>query len=258
MVCALFSLVVATPATAKAQAADSTKEHATDFVRDVLKGLLGPHWNVFAQGGVTTGERYLLQQAVNTVDGQRALRSGAGWSIGAGGGVDVLLRTGFRASYAFSSANLNFKTDNGTGSDALNIDDVGKLKSHTVALEVMRYMLPARAMITPYATLGIQGTWWVLDEHSPLVVNNDATPFSISPLFAFGMQYKPSQHWGARLEANLMGGHNPFTGNKSFRALAGPTIDEPTSVSHTDFRLAGVYSFGKSTTNNPPSPVAHK
>jgi hypothetical protein len=258
MVFALFSLVAATPTISKAQVADSTKEHAQDFVHDVLKAILGPNWNVFAQGGVATGERYLLQQAVNPVDGQRALQSATGYTIGAGAGVDILLRTGFRASYSFSSSGLNFRTDNGNGSNALNIDDVGTLRSHTVALEVMRYMLPARATITPYATLGIHGTWWVLDEKSPLVTSNDATPFSISPLFAFGMQVKASQHWSGRLEANLFGGHNPFTGNKSFRSLAGLAIDEPTTVNHTDFRLAGVYHFGTSTKTSPPSPVAHK
>lgn len=258
MVVALICSVVATPTICTAQAADSTKAQATDFVRDVLHALFGPNWNVFAQGGVATSERYTLQQAVNPLDGQRALQSATGYELGLGGGVDILLRTGFRASYSFSSSGLNYRTDNGTGSDALNIDDVGTLKSHTVTLEVMRYMLPASAAITPYATLGIHGTWWVLDEKSPLVTSNDATPFSISPLFAFGMQFKPSQHWGGRVEANLFGGHNPFTGNKSFRSLAGPAIDEPSTVNHTDFRLAGVYYFGKSKTSNPPSPVAHK
>ena len=257
MVFVLFGLVVVTPATSKAQT-DSTKAQATDFVRDVLKGLLGPNWNVFAQGGLTTSQRYLLQQAVNPLQGQRALRSGTGWQVGAGAGVDVLLRMGFRASYTFNSSQLNYRTDNGTGSDALNINDVGRLKSNTVSLEVMRYMLPSRAAITPYATLGIQGTWWSLSENSPLVASNGATPFSISPLFAFGMQFKAADHWSARLEANMMGGHNPFTGNKSFVSLAGPAIDEPTDVQHTDFRLAGVYHFGRSKTANPPTPVAHK
>ncbi len=250
--------IVAIPTIAAAQVADSTKAQATDFVRDVLKGLFGPNWNVFAQGGIATSERYLLQQAVDPVAGQRALESATGYSVGAGAGVDVLLRMGFRASYTFSSSNLNFRTDNGTGSGALDINDVGRLKSNTIALEVMRYMLPSRAVITPYATLGIQGTWWSLTENSPLVRNNGANPWSISPLFAFGMQYKPSQQWGARLEANLSGGHNPFTGSKSFTSLAGPAIDEPSSINHTDFRLAGAYYFGKTKASSAPSPVAHK
>lgn len=249
LVVALICSLVAMPTISRAQVPDSTKgqlkEQAQDFVHDVLRALLGPNWNLFAQTGVTTSERFLLQQAVNPSDGQRALQSGTGFDIGGGAGVDILLRMGFRASYTYASSHLNFRTDNGNGSNALNIDDVGTLKSQTLTLEVIKYMLPYRAAITPYATLGIQGTWWLLDEKSPLVTGiGAATPFSVSPLFSFGVQFKASSKWSGRLEATLSSGHNPFTGNRSFRSLAGPVIDEPTSVSRTDFRVAGVYHFG--------------
>lgn len=251
--------LVAMPAMSNAQVPDSTKEQAQDFVHDVLRGLLGPNWNLFVHGGATTDDRLLLQQAVNTIDGERALQSSTGYNVGGGAGVDILLRTGVRASYTFTSSKLNFRTDDGTGSDALNIDDVGRLKTHTAALEVIHYMLPARAAINPYGTLGIKGTWWVLDEKSPLVTSNGAsTPFALGPLFSFGVQVKASKQWSGRLETTLSSGHNPFTGKKSFRALSGPTIDEPTGVSRQDFRLAAVYHFGKPKMPKVRSPVAHK
>lgn len=259
LVVALSCSLVATPTISKAQAADSTKEQAQDFVHDVLRALLGPNWNLFAHGGVTTDDRFLLQRAVNPIDGERALQSATGFAIGGGAGVDILVRMGFRASYTYTSRDLNFKTNNGNGSNALNIDDVGTLKTHTAALEVMRYMLPTRAAINPYGTLGIQGSWWVLDEKSPLVTSSGAsTQFSGSPLFSFGVQFKASDKWSGRLEAALSSGRNPFTGNRSFRAFAGPTIDEPTSISRTDFRLAGVYHFGRPKMPRATSPVAHK
>jgi opacity protein-like surface antigen len=255
----LICSLVATPTISKAQAADSTKEQAQDFVRDVLRALLGPNWNLFAQGGVTTSERFLLQQAVNPIDGERSLQSGTGFAIGGGAGVDILLRMGFRASYTYSSSTLNFRTDNGNGSKALNIDDVGTLKAQTVTLEVMRYMLPSRAAFTPYGTLGIQGTWWLLDEKSPLVTGIGAsTPFSVSPLFSFGVQFRASHRFSGRLEATLSSGHNPFTGNKSFRSLVGPVIDEPTSINRTDFRLAGVYHFGSPKMPSATAAVTHE
>jgi opacity protein-like surface antigen len=258
LVASICSLV-AVPTISKAQAPDSTKEQAQDFVRDVLRALLGPNWNLFAHGGVTTDERFLLQQAVNPIDGERALQSATGFAIGGGAGVDILLRMGFRASYTFTSSDLNFRTDNGNGSNALNIDDVGTLKSHTVALEVMRYMLPSAAAITPYGTLGIRGTWWALHEKSPLVTSTGAsTPFSVSPLFSFGVQFKASHKWSGRLEATLSSGHNPFTGNKSFRSLAGPVIDEPSSISRTDFRVAGVYHFGRRKMPSASSALTHE
>ena len=274
LVVAVICSLVAIPTASKAQVADSTKKHvkahadsakgqlkeqAEDFTHDVLRALLGPNWNLFAHGGFTTGDRFLLQQATNPIAGERALRSSTGWDIGGGVGVDILLRMGFRASYTFRSSGLNFKTDNGDGSDALDIDDVGTLQSHTAALEVMRYMLPSGAAFTPYGTIGIQGTWWVLDEKSPLVTSSGAsTPFSISPLFSFGVQFKASHKLSGRLEATMSSTHNPFTGNKSFRALAGPPIDEPTGISRTDFRLAGVYHFGRPKMPTPKFPVANK
>jgi opacity protein-like surface antigen len=259
LVVALICSLVAMPTISNAQAADSTKEQAKDFVRDVLRAILGPDWNLFAHGGFTTGQRFVLQQAVNPLAGERSLQSSTGFNVGGGAGVDVLLRMGFRVHYTFASSNLNFRTNNGNGSDVLDIDDVGRIKSHTATLEVMRYMLPARAKITPYGTLGIQTTWWVLDEKSPLVTSSGAsTPFSVGPLFAFGMQFKVNDKVSARLETSLTSGHNPFTGNKSFRALSGPTIDEPTSVNHTDFRLAGVYHFGKPKMPSITPPVARR
>jgi len=259
LVVALICSLVAMPTISNAQAPDSTKEQAQDFVRDVLRGLLGPNWNLFAHGGFATDDRFLLQRAVNTIDGERALKSSTGFNIGGGAGVDILLRMGLRASYTFKSSDLNFRTNNGNGSDALNIDDVGTVKSHTAALEVMRYMLPSRAAISPYGTLGIQGTWWVLDEKSTLVTSSGAsTPFSGGLLFSFGVQFKATDKWSGRLESTLSGGHNPFTGNKSFRAFSGPTIDEPTSIGRTDFRLAGVYHFGKPKMPTVTPPVARK
>ena len=246
LVVGLICSLVVTPTIAKAQVADSTKDQAKDFVRDVLRALFGPNWNLFAHGAVTTSDRFLLQQAPNPSDGLRSLQSATGWAVGGGAGVDILLRTGFRASYTYGSSNLNFRTDNGNGSKALNIDNVGTLKSQTLALELMHYMLPWRATINTYGTLGIQGTWWLLDEKSPFVTGiGAATPFSLSPLFSFGVQFKAYEKLSGRLEATLSGGHNPFTGNRSFRSLAGgAVIDEPTSVNRTDFRLAAVYHFG--------------
>ena len=258
MIASLCSLV-AMPAISNAQVPDSTKEHAQDFVHDVLRALLGPNWNLFVHGGFTTDDRFLLQRDLGTIDGQRALQNSIGYNVGGGAGVDILLRTGFRASYTFTSSNLNFRTDDGNGSEALNIDDVGRLKTHTAALEVMQYMLPARAAISPYGTLGIKGTWWVLDQKSPLVTSVGAsTPFALGPVASFGIQFKAADKWSGRLETTLTSGRNPFTGKKSFRALSGPTIDEPTGVGHQDFRVSGVYHFGRPKMPRVPSSVAHK
>jgi hypothetical protein len=259
LVPALLCSLVALPATSHAQVADSTKEQAKDFMHDVLWGLLGPKRNVFAQGGFTTDDRFVLQRAINTIDGERSLEGSGGYNFGLGVGVDFLLRQGIRASYSYASRSLDFKTNNGNGSDALDINGVGTLTSNTISLEVMRYMLPARAAFTPYGTIGIQGTWWSLNEKSLLVSSNGAgTQFTASPIFSFGVQFKATSQWSGRLEATLASPRNPFTGNKAFRALSGPTIDEPTSVGHTDYRFAVVYNFAKNKSATGLPPVAHK
>jgi len=233
-------------AQAKAQAADTTKKQTENLVRDLIRGLALPNWNLFVNGGATTSERYLLQQAIDPLAGQRSLQTATGWNVGGGVGVDVFLHLGLRASYNYSSANMNFRTNNGDGSSALNIDDVARLKANTVTLETMRYMLTSRAPISPYGSLGIQWTWWNLDSKSPLISSNGAgTPLSISPLFSFGLQAKATDHWSGRGEIVMSGGHNPFTGKRSFQSTAGQTIDEPDAVNQTAFRLAAVYHFGR-------------
>jgi opacity protein-like surface antigen len=256
---ALTSALVAPWTIANAQTSTTPKEQAQDFMHDVLGALFSPNWNLFAHGGWATSDRFLLEQAANPADGQRSLESKNGYNVGLGAGVDILLRLGFRASYTFTSSQLKYRTDNGDGSDLLDIDDVGTLMAHTASLEVMRYMLPSRSAFTPYGTVGIQGTWWALDEKSPMVSSSGAsTQFSLSPLFAFGVQFKATEKWSGRLEASLAGGHNPFTGKNSFRGLAGPNIDEPTSVGRTDFRFAAVYHFSRQKSVTEMIPVAHR
>jgi hypothetical protein len=238
LICSLIALPAVAPAQSQAQ-------DTTNFLGDLRRGLAAPNWNVFVHGGVTTGDRFLLVQAADPNAGQRSLQTQTGWNVGGGIGVDAMLHLGLRATYTFTSSQMNFKTDNGDGSHALDINDVARLKSSTVALEALRYMMTSRAPISPYGGFGVQFTWWSLDEKSTLVTSNGAgTPLSISPVATFGIQGTASDHWSARVEAVLAGGHNPFTGNKSFRAFAGPIIDEPGSVSQTSYRLAVVYHFG--------------
>ena len=235
---------LAIPEASNAQTTGAPKEQAENFTQDVLGGLTRGSWNLFLHGGFTGDERFVLQRAANPLDGERALRSGTGFNFGGGAGVDVLLRMGFRATYTFTSSDLSFRTDNGDGSDALDIEDVGTLKWHTAGLEVVRYMLPTTAGINPYATLGVQGTWWQLDEESALVTSGGASsPFSLGPLGSFGVQFRATGSLSARLEITLSSGRNPFTGNESFRALSGPAIDEPTTISRRDYRLIGVLHF---------------
>jgi hypothetical protein len=242
MVTTVTCVLVAVPVKSSAQ----TKEDAEDFVEDVLWGIFGPNQNLFIHGGASTNGRFVLQSPVGSGGGQRALRGDDAFSVGAGVGVDILLRTGSRLTYTYTHSDLVFRTDNGDDSHALDMNDIGELRSHAVSLEVMRYMLPARADITPYATAGIVGAWWVLDEESDMVVpSGGSTQFRPGGLATFGLQGKLNDHVSARLEGSFASVRNPFTGNESFRALGGTTLDEPTRVGKNDFRVIVVYHFSR-------------
>ena len=163
LVSAVVCSLVAMPMSSNAQAPDTLTDQPQNFMRDVVGHLFGPHWNMFLHSGWTTSDRLVLQQAAAPVDAQRSLETSSGFNVGGGAGVDILAHMGLRFNYTYTSSDLNFKTDHGNGANTLDINGVGTLQSHTIALEVMRYMLPARAAFNPYGTLGVQGTWWAAE-----------------------------------------------------------------------------------------------
>ena len=242
MVC----LFVALPGRATAQK-EELKREAENFAGDILKKLFEPsNWDAHLHGGVSNSGRFILQRPLTTNVGERELTGNTGFSIGGGFGMDILLLMGFRLDYTFTSADLNYRTDNGNGSDIFDIDNVGGIKSHVVSMEVIRYLLPARAKISPYMSVGLLGSWWVLDQESNLVVPaGGSTQFRFGGLATLGIRGNISKRFDLRLEAKKNSILNPFSGNESFVALAGTTIDEPTRVSQNDFRLYAVYHFKK-------------
>lgn len=234
-------LVAATPMNAKAQ----VKENADDFIKDVLWSIFGPNWNVFVEGGFTTTDRFLLQAPVGGGGGQQSVTSNTGFNVGVGAGVDFLLRQGFRFYYNYSNNSLHFRTNNGNGSSNLDVDPDAEVHSNALGIELIRYMLPARLMITPYGTIGILGTWWGLNE-SPLVVGaGGSSQFRFGANLAFGLQVRAWEKFGARLEASSATTGNPFTGKRSFRTTNAVVIDEPEHIGRTDYRLVGIYYFRK-------------
>jgi hypothetical protein len=236
--CALAALAV------PSHAQEKQKEETRSFVRDVLKQLLGPNWNVSAHGGATTTGRFLLQDAFTA--GERSLTSQTGWNVGAGAGVDFLPRVGLRLSYTFAENDLEYRTDNGNGSDALDLDDIGRLRSNVAAVELVRYMLPWHATISPYGSIGLQGTWWSLGDESPFIVpSGGSTQFRLGALVSFGMHFYLSERWGARVDAVSSSIRNPFTGKHSLVSVGGTTFDEPTRVNKSDYRVSVFYSFNR-------------
>jgi opacity protein-like surface antigen len=218
--------------------------------RDLMRTIFGPNWNLFGSGGLSTSGRLLLQRPVG--GGERALKRENGFNLGVGAGVDILPRVGLRLSYTYTSSDLAFRTDNGDGSNALDVDDIGKLRSHAAAIEVIRYMLRSRASITPYGSVGFVGAWWMLgDESASVAAGTGSTQFRFGAIASLGLQLRLSENFSARLEAASSSVRNPFTGNESFQAFGGVTVDEPTRVNTTDFRLSGVYYLSDADADRP-------
>lgn len=242
LVAGALLLGAAYPTTSNAQ----TPQDADNFVSSLFRALFGPNWHVYAHGGLTTSSRYMLQDATAVGGGERALKSEDAYNVGLGGGVDLLPRTGLRLSYTFMSSDLAFRTDNGDGSEVFDVENGGTLQGHTAALEIVRYMLPSQSIVTPYASAGVLGTWWVLEDESAIVAPiGGSTQFRLGALATFGLQAALGDGFGARLEVQSASVRNPFTGGHSFEAFGGTTIDEPGRVTRTDFRLAVSYMFGK-------------
>ena len=239
-------LLLAAPTRSMAQEKGELKKEAENLGKDILKRLFSPRWDIHVHGGLSNNGRFLLQRPFDVAFGERELTSNYGFAFGAGAGVDLLLRTGFRLDYTFSSSDLEYRTDNGDGSEIFDIDDVGKIKRHAASLELIRYLLPARAHVTPYFSVGVLGAWWVLGQETNLVVPaGGSTQFRWGALGTLGVRANVTDRFDLRLEAQKNSIQSPFTGRDSFRSLAGVTIDEPTRVSENEFRLIAVYRFYK-------------
>lgn len=246
----LFSLLLGlSPAAAYAQ-----RDLAREAERAV-EWLLGfPSWTVEAYGGLANHGRFLLQTVAvedffppgvgDDIVFQRALTAKNSFSFGGAAGFTVLPRTTIRLGFNRAASELEYNDDTGTGSSIFDADDVGDLSSNTLSLEVLRFFLPERIKFTPYAGLGVALTWWHLDEDRAFFAEEDSHT-RWGGVGTFGLQYRFSSAWAVRAEAATFSVGNPFTGEESFVTTSGFTIDEPTRVRQTNFRLVVAYTFGR-------------
>ena len=231
---AILTLAAIAPDTGSAQDNDS-------------RSMGRPVWNIAVHGGLTEHGKFLLQRPTGATspDRERSLRTESGYDVGGAIGVDFMPRAGLRTSYTFAESDFRFRDDTGNGAETLNIDDVGRLRSHFAAVELITYMLGAQAPVTPYASAGIVGAWWDLDEDTPQIrAGAERTEFRLGGVATVGLHAGLGMGLGVRLEAVRAHVVNPFTGRESFQALGGTTIDEPGRVNKTDYRFALVYNIG--------------
>ncbi len=214
-------------------------------VRDFTRAFFRNSWNIGLNGGTHSSGRFLLQEAAMTGGGvgERVLRTSGGFSVGVNAGVDMLERIGVRLGYSYGRSDLVFRTDNGDDSEALDAT-VGDVKSHVASVELIRYLLNSRSSFTPYATAGVVGSWWNIDDADAVI--DGGTQFRVGGMGSVGLQFRVDRSVNLRLEAASASVRNPFTGRESFTVIPGSTLDEPARVTRSSVRLMAVYNFGRS------------
>lgn len=214
--------------------------------------------------GVSDHGRFLLQAldfdlvdfGLEGITPQRKLTAERAFSWGLAVGARVLPRTHARLAFNWTRPDLEFEDDTGLDLDLFDNDDIGELTSTTLALELIRYILPEWRRFNVYAGAGILVTWWNLDDREfSLIVDDtiirggivamddDQTRFGGSAVL--GLQYRASRRLALRLEAATYAPGNPFSGNDSYVPVTGFTIDEPSHVRQTNVRLAIAYTVGR-------------
>jgi hypothetical protein len=216
-------------------------------VEDTTRWVFGlSRWTLEVHGGAGTFGRFLLEApTAATPDEEREVTADNGFAIGGAIGATVLPRTAVRLSYTYTKSDFVYRDDSGTGSDALDVDDLGGLATHVVSGELTRFLVAEANAIVPYASAGFLASWWSLEEAaSGIRAPGGTTQLRWGGIATLGLQFHLSTRFRARLEAATASVRNPFRGSDSFITADGVTIDEPNRVSKTDYRIVIVYVLG--------------
>jgi outer membrane protein W len=240
----LYALALSAAVASPAGAQSTTNDH---FVTDMVKALKDPaRWSLSGNVAASRTEPYLLQ---TTQLGERAVRAERGVAWGLGTGFDVGDKLGLRLGWSYTNSNMEFRDFNGTGSDLLDVEDIGKLKTNIASLDVVHYFVGSRSLISPYAGAGVAGVWSGLAPQGDfLATPGGSQQFHWGLDASVGVQVRVIEKLFGRAEWATMGSHNPFNGNRSYRAVNGVNIDEPTRINKTEWRLAATYYFGTPAT----------
>jgi outer membrane protein W len=231
---------VASPAGAQSTTNDS-------YVTEMVSALTdASRWSLAGNLATSRYGTFLMQ---NTPAGERALRGDRHFSWGLSTGFDVTDKLGLRLGWTYTNTNMKFKDYSGTGSELLDSDDLGKLKSNIAALDVVHYFVGSRSLIAPYAGAGLAGVWSSLGPEGPaLITPGGSQQFHMGINANVGVQVRVIPQLFGRVEWNTMGTRNPFNGNRSYKTSVGDTFDEPSRVSKTEWRFAAAYYFGTPAT----------
>lgn len=250
----LLALVLGVAVALPARAQSTTNDH---YVTDILDALTSPsRWSFSGNVATSKFESFLLQ---NTAGGERAVRGDRAFGFGLGAGFDVDDKLGVRLGWAQTNTGMEFRDYNGTGSNALDVDEIGHLKTNIASLDVVHYFVGSRSLVSPYAGAGVAGVWSSLGpEGDALATPGGSQQFHFGIDASLGVQVRIFDQLFSRFEWASTGSHNPFNGNRSYRASGGSTIDEPTRIAKTEWRFGASYYLGKHSASKPTVAAASR
>ena len=241
-----FGVAVASPA--GAQSTQSTTNYMTDMIHALTSKS---RWSLSGNVATSSFGNFLMQ---DTPGGERALKADRHFGWGLGAGFDVTDQLGLRLGWSYTNSTLDYRDYSGSGSDILDIENLGKLKSNIASLDVVHYFVGSRSLLSPYAGFGVAGVWSALGpETSLLITPGGSQQFHVGVNANLGVQVRVIEQLFGRAEWNTMGTRNPFNGNRSYKAPGGVTFDEPERVSKSEWRLGATYYFGKQAPGQQPS-----
>jgi opacity protein-like surface antigen len=227
----------------------TTNDH---YMTDIMHALTSKsRWSLSANAATSRLGTFLMQ---DTPGGERALQAdrNVGWGLGAG--FDVTDKLNVRLGWSYTNSSMEYRDYNGTGSNLLDIDNLGKLKNNIASLDVMHYFVGSRSLVSPFAGAGIAGVWSALGPETPLLITpGGSQQFHVGINANLGVQVRVIEQVFGRVEWNTMGTTNPFNGNRSYKAPGGTTFDEPDRVNKSEWRLGATYYFGKQAPNQQPT-----
>jgi opacity protein-like surface antigen len=247
----MFALVCSVAAVSPASAQNAPNTTNDTYVTDIVHSLSdASHWSLSGNLATNRYGTFLMQ---NVPGGERALQGdrSLGWGLAAG--FDITDQLGLRLGWTYTNATMQFKDYSGSGSELLQSNDLGKLKSNVAALDVVHYFVGSRSLISPYAGAGIAGVWSALGpQGTELITPGGSQQFHLGINANVGVQVRVIPQLFGRAEWNTMGTQNPFNGNRSYKTTSGDSFDEPSRLSKTEWRFAAAYYFGKA----PEKPAA--
>jgi opacity protein-like surface antigen len=240
------SVAVASPVGAQHTTNTTNDAYVTDMVTALTDAS---RWSLSGNLATNRYGTFLMQ---NVEGGERALRGDNHFGWGLGAGFDITDKLGLRLGWTYTNTNMQFKDYSGGGSDFLDSDDLGKLKSNIAALDVVHYFVGSRSLIAPYAGAGVAGVWSSLGPDGPaLITPGGSQQFHMGINANVGVQVRVIPQLFGRVEWNTMGTRNPFNGNRSYKATNGITFDEPSRINKTEWRFAAAYYFAEPDKKQP-------